>query len=123
MPKKDYLIIDRSKWRQGSQASDDAGLTQLLNSKGMMCCLGFRCEQMGIPREELLTETYPEDLSENWDIPGLLAENGCHTFLTCEAIKINDNSKITNEKRETLLTELFKTDNIIVEFKGKYPKF
>lgn len=57
-PKKvvDYLIIDRSKWRTGgdlAHVNDNQtgkGYTALYNKQGFMCCLGFRCNQMGVPK-------------------------------------------------------------------------
>ena len=71
---KDYLIINRARWRTGGMEDDSTGksYTALLNDKGYMCCLGFRCEQMGIPKKDLLGLSSPEDLSDDWDIPDLV---------------------------------------------------
>ena len=128
---KDVLIIDRSKWRTGSDGPHHTGKgdTQLLNKQGFMCCLGFRCNQMGIPKKDLLNKAEPEDLANIYTIPDLVEEE--HWFekiLTQnsdfgrEAIMINDNEEITKEERERLIKEHFKKINVKVIFKNKYPK-
>jgi hypothetical protein len=60
---KDYLIIDRAKWRTGGNSPIQTGVgrTRLLNKEGYMCCLGFRCHQMGIPEKDLLKAGYTDD--------------------------------------------------------------
>lgn len=122
--KKDYLIIDRAKWRTGGNSTirTGEGSTALLNLDGFMCCLGFRCHQMGIPKKELLGRGVPEALSKNWDIPDLVNEIGSDTDFTDTAIEINDDRDITREEREKEITEHFATIGVTVEFKGKYPK-
>lgn len=119
--KKDYLIINREKWRYGGDVNDDIlGFTQLLNTKGKMCCLGFRCHQLGIPLKALKGKATPGNLSNNWDIPDLIDKRGFNSVLTGAAISINDNAFISNEDREKRLIELFAKHDIIVKFKGKY---
>jgi hypothetical protein len=123
---KDYLIIDRSKWRTGSHGK---GITQLLNKEGYMCCLGFRCYQMGIPKKDLLGKKAPCSLSKNWEIPDLVDISlGCNTDLSQDAILINDKHTLINDKqstnkdREKQLTKLFSDYGITVEFTGSYGK-
>ena len=122
--KKDYLIIDRAKWRTGgySHIQTGEGGTALLNNDGFMCCLGFRCHQMGIPKKDLLGKEVPETLSKNWVIPDLIDSVGNDTDFTNTAIEINDDRDITREEREKEITEHFATIGVTVEFKGKYPK-
>ena len=122
--KKDYLIINRAKWRTGakSKAQTGKGDTALLNGEGFMCCLGFRCHQMGIPKKDLLEITCPFHLSDDWNIPDLINIFGGDSEFTCKAIQINDNSKLTSEEREKRITEHFATIGVTVEFKGKYVK-
>lgn len=117
MPKKDYLIIDRSKWRTGTHGKGD---TFLLNNEGYMCCLGFRCEQMGIPKKDLRRQPNPVDLGYIWYIPGLMNQYGEQTSLTEQAISINDHDWLTDYERETQLTKLFDDYGITVEFIGEY---
>ena len=124
--KKDYLIINRAKWRTGgiynSKNQTGIGGTFLLNSEGFMCCLGFRCHQMGIPKKDLLDKQTPGCIAADWDIPDLINSHGKNSAFIAKAIKINDNSGITSEEREKTITEHFATIGVTVEFKGKYPK-
>ena len=121
--KKDYLIIDRAKWRTGANSPIETGVgqTQLLNKEGYMCCLGFRCHQMGIPEKDLLGMGSPGSIITDWDIPDLINSRG-NTPFTAEAVRINDDSSITPEEREKRITKHFATIGVTVEFKGKYPK-
>jgi len=119
---KDTLTIDRAKWRTATSGKGD---TRLLNEEGFMCCLGFRCNQMGIPKKELLNKTSPSDLYMNWGIPDLIDMEfwkgiDFNTDFSNEAIRINDNSEITSEEREKKIKEHFKTKDIEVVFIGEY---
>lgn len=130
--KKDYLIIDRAKWRIGGEGihKTGEGNTALLNDEGFMCCLGFRCEQMGIPKKDLLGAVTPDSLSELYDIPDLIEKVGSYdgydayddTPFTQEAVNINDNTDLSPEEREKAITKHFKKIGVIVEFKGRYKK-
>ena len=126
---KDYLIIDRSKWRTGGDFSNNAtgkGDTHLLNKQGFMCCLGFRCNQMGIPKKDLLDQPTPEHLAESYDIPDLIKgddyDGWQDTKFTNEAIRINDDNCITSKEREKAIKEHFATIGVTVQFKGEYVK-
>lgn len=126
---KDYLIIDRSKWRTGGDMPGNRtgkSDTQLLNKQGFMCCLGFRCNQMGIPKKHLLDQATPENLSDLYDIPDLIKRDDYDrwedTKFTNEAIRINDNERITSKEREKAIKEHFATIGVTVQFKGKYVK-
>lgn len=122
---KDYLIIDRAKWRTGGTPiqhvySTGKSYTALLNDKGYMCCLGFRCEQMGIPKEDLLGHTTPEDLSDDWDIADLIDKPGGNSNFTRIAMKKNDNITINSKEREKEIKKHFATIGVTVEFTGRY---
>jgi hypothetical protein len=121
---KDYLIIDRSKWRSGDWSFNTTGEggTYLLNKQGYMCCLGFRCHQMGIPKEDLLDRGGPWELSFKWNIPDLLDEDVSYknSDFTDEAIDINDDVLLTPAEREIAIKNHFKKIGVIVEFTGKY---
>lgn len=121
---KDYLIIDRSKWRSGDFSNNETGEgnTLLLNQEGYMCCLGFRCHQMGIPKENLINIGSPWELSFDWDIPDLLDEhvNYNNSDFTREAITINDDRFLTPSQREKKIKKHFATIGVTVEFTGKY---
>jgi hypothetical protein len=122
MKQKDYLIIDRSKWRTGAYGEiykTGKGVTSLLNRNGYMCCLGFRCHQMGIPKKDLLNCTTPSGLSNDWDIPDLLDKHFNSDFTTI-AMDINDSLNLNIKEREKRIKKHFTTIGITVEFKGKY---
>lgn len=129
MKEKDYLIIDRSKWRTGGTSYENQtgiGDTLLLNKEGFQCCLGFRCEQMGVMRKDLLRKAYPKDLSDKYDIPDLINSNprydNCNNSFVNEAVTINDNGSIGSKKREKMIKEHFKRIDVTVEFIGEYDK-
>lgn len=125
---KDYLIIDRSKWRTGEGGLNETGKgdTMLLNKQGFMCCLGFRCNQMGIPKKHLLNKGMPEELADLYNIPNLIEgddEDGwIDTEFTNAAIRLNDNGYITSKARENAIKEHFAKIGVTVQFKGKYVK-
>lgn len=127
--KKDYLIIDRAKWRTGAGGNflTGKGNTLLLNDEGFMCCLGFRCHQMGIPKNDLLGICTPGSfsLSSRYDIPDLIEEKPWgwdNSSFVEDAVKINDDMFLTPEQREKAITEHFKKIGVTVEFKGRYKK-
>lgn len=133
--KKDYLIIDRAKWRTGGISYlnlnyTGEGSTLLLNEEGFMCCLGFRCHQMGVPEEDLLGSPTPDSLSELYDIPDLIEKVGLFcdfsvyrdTRFTQDAVNINDNTGLSSKEREKAITKHFKKIGVTVEFKGRYKK-
>src|SRR5690349_14249491 len=98
---KDVLTINRAKWRTGSYSSyrTGKGETQLLNTEGCMCCLGFRCQQLGIPKKDLLDIGEPADVE--WEvIPDLVTKDGTNTAFCDQAMTINDDEDITTEQRE-----------------------
>jgi hypothetical protein len=122
----DYLIIDRSKWRTGGDIGTNnetgKGATALLNKQGFMCCLGFRCNQMGIPKRLLLNMGTPEDI-QDWNIPDLVdEEDGKDTTFVRDAVEINDDYSLTSKEREKKIIEHFATKDIKVEFVGSYVK-
>lgn len=125
--KKDYLIIDRAKWRTGGNPIlnpnyTGEGSTHLLNDQGYMCCLGFRCEQMGIPEQHLLNVGMPSGLYNLYDIPDLINESGKNSEFAVQAVRINDDPSLSTKEREKAITEHFKKIGVIVEFKGRYKK-
>lgn len=125
------LKIDRSKWLRG-------GPGRLLDEAGMMCCLGFLGKACGINKADMLHVGQPSEISSEprrnkavWErlrterpLPGkaLVAlapepfepEPSCYGELPL--IWINDNGKITEKRREKLLTEEFAKIGVEVEF-------
>lgn len=124
------LIIDRRTWRSGGDTQNTPhatgkGQTLLRNEFNYMCCLGFMCHQLGVPKKDLLDMGQPSSLAGKYKLPGLLKKKDgkpIQTNLTKEAIKINDLESLTRKEREKRLTELFKKKGIEVIFKNYYPR-
>lgn len=123
---KDILKIDRSKWKTGEDGSENStglGDTQLLNDEGFMCCLGFRCLQLGIPKKDILERGEPGDV-DGWEvIPDLVNHHDwgtINTEFTNKAMKINDSGKLTRKQREYRIKQHFKKVNVDVVFTGEY---
>lgn len=124
MKKKTFeqtFIIDRSKWKNRDTFRDNHTYLYNKDEKGrvQMCCLGFVCNQLGIPKRDLDNHLVPLNLYHTWDIPYLT--QGCtHTRLSMQALKINDSRMIKSSEREGLLKELFNSHNLDLEFVGEY---
>jgi hypothetical protein len=120
---KDYLIINRAKWRTGQDGETETGKgdTQLLNKEGYMCCLGFRCQQMGVPRKLLLEEGTPGCI-RGWDIPDLIDDDGDNTEFSQTAMELNDAQDMSRITRERKIKAHFETIGVTVEFIGDYKK-
>ena len=111
------FVVDRSKWRCGSNAGDRHGKgdTRLLNSEGYQCCLGFVCEQLGVPRGELLNIPTPEFLDHYTIVKQVLID----TWIDEISIITNDGFG-SREERERLLSEQFANGGHELEFVGEY---
>ena len=123
------LIIDRSKWRTGGvELYDKYGDTKILNDKGMMCCLGFYCTQIGNKsKQEIFEIALPESLENYTGIEELITPlSDCREFtnndFTESAIYINDSQDLSNEFREIQIHQHFKKINIDVKFTNEYPE-
>ncbi len=124
------LIIDRSKWRTGGSVLNKDlkyGKTQLLNTQGMMCCLGFYCEQIeNLPKERLLGISDPQGFDDFYE-ESILINNHyrdqrllINSEFTDNAININDDGDISSEEREKTIIKHFKTVDVEVIFKNEY---
>lgn len=121
------LVIERSKWGRGM----DGGGLLLDPNTGLMCCLGFECLRLDIPRSSILGLGMPDEVAE--DLQDKLLETG----LTCQnpgdeydnssyasqnithcLAAANDANNTTDETKEALIKELFLklTPPRIVEF-------
>lgn len=111
-PIKKTLILNYRKWRCGRDGKGNShgqGSTRLLNSCGYMCCLGQFSPQLNpeITRENLLEGFSPEDLDKT--IPGLTTKRGViNTYLSNQAIEINDDRHTTITEKIKSLKGLFK---------------
>jgi hypothetical protein len=120
------LEIDVLKWRTGdfSQFKTGEGTTQLLNSSGYMCCLGFMCIQSGLDRKDLFGWGEPCELHKkvpnlNIFIPSDYDDNEGYynnSRLSDAAININDNDKTSITEKMKKLTTLFAEHGITIKF-------
>lgn len=109
--------IERSKWSRGK--GNDV-YNYLLDAEGKMCCLGFYALACGFSTNEIQDIESPEQVSRcNWDT--FLVSKGFRTDKQTEdaatLMATNDSSKISDEERESIITDIFKKHNIDVTFK------
>jgi hypothetical protein len=140
---KKSFVIDRAKWRFGGQIfRDQFGRTKLYNSEhGVMCCLGFVAEQLGIDKAVLDGYVTPQricdmEVGKNTEdeiekLKGILIRNVGFVIpdyrdseLTKDAMEINDyeDSVVPMEQpmREKKLIDLFAVYGFTLEFTGEY---
>lgn len=117
------FTVDRAKWRCGDSGPNLRGIgrTQLRNSDGYQCCLGFACVAAGIAESKILSKLTPVAVStmHGKDIPHL-TDDGCNSEFTKMAMDINDNGELTDREREEELILLGKTMHIDIDFIGEY---
>jgi hypothetical protein len=119
--KKKYIqtfIVDTAKWKHSHSFTNY--ITQLYDKDGkqeMICCLGFVCNQLGIPKKDLKHRAHPYTLSSEWTIPYLLEDNGFSTELTKRAISINDSEKVSVADKKRKLKKLFNSYDLDIKFK------
>ncbi len=122
------LEISRKNWVNGRSEYDDYGAAALLNYKGKQCCLGFHAESCGISRVEMLNTPSPtelgsklcdsgtKDLSSTGTFQKLLSPRGLNSSICKSMILINDSEKLTDSKREEILTKKFRSIGVLVKF-------
>lgn len=117
------FIIDRAIWHNaGTFKRYETSLLSVDKGQERMCCLGFVCNQLGIPKEDLLNKRTPAVVGNKWNIPYLLDPNGYHLELSRYAMNVNDDSSITASEREIWLKKLFNEYNLDIKFIGRAPK-
>ena len=112
------LIIKRSEWLRGE--SETSFL--LRSSDGKKCCLGFYALFCGLQKKDIINLEAKRNV-RNW--PGdeeylqacWLFDNNFRESQDCDRlIEINDDSFISEEKREKLISEIFASHDVEVEF-------
>lgn len=135
MKKKEFeqtFIVDRALWKNSHTFPGTSSelLTQTEDGLQTMCCLGFVCNQLGIPKQDLLYRSTPLCLEGRWTIPYLIMEKRSKmgedywtdSELSDDAIQINDDNSIAPKDKEKKLKELFAKHNLGIKFIGKYVK-
>jgi hypothetical protein len=125
------LIIDRSRWRTGgpipSENITGRGSTALQNDIGYMCCLGFWCQQAGVPQEIYRLTATPGRLYDHMEnvgsiVPELIDSEGNNTALAQKLMGVNDDSYTTPEQKEERIIKELALLGMEVEFTGKYTR-
>lgn len=119
--------INRANWACGGRYRRG---NQLYDRKtGGMCCLGFATNQLcNIPKEKLDDCFIPSFLPEEYISKNSLLENFGFksirdlSYFETFAANINDNTKLSYDRREKMLTKFFAEYNIDLEFYGEYTK-
>jgi hypothetical protein len=103
------FIVWRGKWLRGTKYEGC-----LLDSDGRRCCLGHLGRDVGIADGQIFGEALPANVtSPLW--PSQLSKGP--GSLEWDAANINDDTEISDERREYLLTERFAREGIDVEFR------
>jgi hypothetical protein len=126
--------INRATWACGKRLSkgenrDEANLLFNPTTKGM-CCLGFATNQLcklseddldgkAFPRYFTWYREYNISPQKLCDMFGIANFDILREF-EGEAVRINDDSKLSTARREKQILKLFKKYNIDVEFYGEY---
>jgi hypothetical protein len=113
------FIIYRDSWRRGGDTSELVtiyGQTELLNHRGMMCCLGQCAIQLGLKPEDIEGVGEPDEVSDKELLDGVISyldkysECWINTNLTRAAMSANDNEAIDDATREDRLVALFREE-------------
>jgi len=112
------FTVERNKWLRGQGAAQ----SDLLNSAGKMCCLGFYSLACGLRYENILHVTSPASIDDSLLTGELsklveLSSDGYVNTPDCLRLMIiNDDVELTDNQREARLKILFTKLNIEVEF-------
>ena len=120
------VIVKRSEWNGLDRCVDvhsnnhtliDALAPSRLFDGSKMCCLGFACEQLGVPREKINDFTMPQAVTYIFpEYEAMLApfiEKGhsshlpANNTLSLVAARINDAFDLTQDEKESQLITLF----------------
>jgi len=105
------LIIDRKKWRRGHPGS-----TYLLSPDGM-CCLGFDCINEGFSKDAIRGMAVPVALGVKINGITKMFRGKLKRTKICDSLMAtNDIIGISEQKRESKITSLFKKIGREVKF-------
>lgn len=131
--KKKYdhtVIIQREKWANGFTRNTFNHGNKLLNGNGTMCCMGFACVSLGVPKYKIQDQGFPSNVSVK--LPVKANQNLLYWLVSRQysLSVINDGLKesATSDKfssvkeLEAAVKQAFSEKNILVKFIGKYPR-
>lgn len=144
------IVVDRATWRCGGgklslasgRGGHGKGQTRLRNDEGYCCCLGFLSRQCGLSDAQITgvagMYNLPPDkvaalnqeftphglnflsLAGHVSTPGEQPVPDSEAGFFLRAVRINDNSKLSDTERETQLMELFRENGFELVFEGEY---
>jgi len=111
------FTINRADWMRGQ--GDSTGKLYV-PEYGEMCCLGFFCKALGIPKAEMEDLAIPSELYHLNKIPKwLLYDEDLSTQDDLgKLLDLNDSDIIEDSERELKIKEIFKKRGIKVKFVG-----
>jgi len=112
--------INRKEWMrfQKGKHTDFSYEAELLDCKGMKCCLGFYSLARGINKKYIENKYEPSDLvkeNEAYMLPELCSLNG-NSKIANRLMEINDNENTSDEQKEKAIKNNFKKLGVEVEF-------
>jgi len=125
------FIIERPRWVCGvnlggidEERCEKLGISQLLNKKSRMCCLGQMCIQSGLSESDISDLTEPNELTSELSkkVKWMVSHNygiRVNSSVACDMIEVNDNNGITESEREIKLKELALSAGHELEFIGE----
>jgi len=133
-----HFVIDRAKWRCGAYGKHQHGIgpTYMLNTAGYMCCLGQICQQLGCERSHLINCDGPANVAcrihDGAAMNILLYKSKFQNlFFTADGrisgfthtmMQINDDSLLTDNRREDELKQVCIEYGHTIEFIGEFDK-
>jgi hypothetical protein len=114
------LRINRKRWARGSKN----GNSELLNSEGNMCCLGFACRKLGLKPDDILNMGTPAsavallETSKHAMLDPLVTKQMCNRAAVRLAVYENDDTLISDDVREARLVPILAQLGFKVSFVG-----
>jgi len=99
------LTIDRARWVNGNHGHE----SQLLNSHGEMCCLGFLGKACGVSDDSMLSTLYPSGIPQ---YPKKLT-----SVVVSQLAALNDKPRFDSVDEESDYTDTIRESRIIKGFK------
>jgi len=113
------LIINRGTWVCGNHFK---GKSQLLNSAGQRCCLGFLGKHIGLDDKFAKLTSFPSYVKNHTQWPERLFEYANQAEKAYGLLWQGDSETAPDDIREDWIKEGFKTIlGFDVEFTGEYP--
>lgn len=111
------LVISRSIWLRGGPEGESKLLRTTDNK---MCCLGIYLEACGIAKDQLEDVETPANMDPGQEIPVWLLEDDLDpddsSPVARELMMVNDDSNVSEEKREDFIASEFEKQGIKVTF-------